>query len=114
MGKLRAVFHVDEPAKWPLTLSSVRNFLNHVGRDGATVEVVANAAGVAIFPVPAAELAEQLAALAHDGVRFVLCRNALRSQGIDEADLPPFVTVVPAGITEVVRRQQEGYSYIKP
>lgn len=114
MEKLKAVFHIDEAAKWSLVLSNVQNFLKHVGHDGAKVEVVANADGVAVFPSPAAALAEQMAALAHDGVRFVLCRNALRSHDIDESALPAFVTVVPAGITELVRRQREGYSYIKP
>jgi len=48
------------------------------------------------------------------GVKFVACRNALKGQLVDEESLPDFVTVVPAGITEIVRKQAEGYAYIKP
>jgi len=28
--------------------------------------------------------------------------------------LPDFITVVPAGITRIISKQAEGYSYVKP
>jgi len=33
---------------------------------------------------------------------------------LEEKSLHPFVTVIPAGITEIVKKQAEGYGYVKP
>ena len=43
--------------------------------------------------------------LAEKGVEVLACRNSLRSLNMAEEDLAGFVRVVPAGITELVRRQ---------
>jgi intracellular sulfur oxidation DsrE/DsrF family protein len=48
------------------------------------------------------------------GVQFVACRNSLVGNKIDEKVLPGFVKVVPAGVTELIKKQSEGYAYIKP
>jgi uncharacterized protein len=58
--------------------------------------------------------------LSKKGVRFRACRNSLnkmKTEGrisITESELPDFIEIVPAGITEVIRRQHEGYAYLKP
>ena len=48
------------------------------------------------------------------GVRFVACQNTMRQRTLGQADLLPGVGTVPSGAYEIVRRQQEGYSYFKP
>jgi intracellular sulfur oxidation DsrE/DsrF family protein len=45
--------------------------------------------------------------------RVVACRNSLRSKGIEESLLPKGVQVVNAGVAEIVRRQGEGWIYIR-
>ncbi|MGD1076474.1 MAG: DsrE family protein, partial [Thermodesulfovibrionales bacterium] len=52
--------------------------------------------------------------LSKRGVLFLACRNALTAQQIGAESLPDFVTIVPAGITEIVKRQADGFAYIKP
>ncbi|MNE94913.1 DsrE/DsrF-like family protein [compost metagenome] len=47
-------------------------------------------------------------------VLFVACNNALKANFISKEALPSFVTIVPAGVLELVNKQHEGYSYIKP
>ncbi|MBC7342277.1 MAG: DsrE family protein [Clostridia bacterium] len=63
---------------------------------------------------PGLPLIDRMNELAHMGVRFAACRNALRSHSISEDRLPEFCQVVPAGITEIAKKQTEGYAYIKP
>ena len=47
-------------------------------------------------------------------VRFVVCKNSLKGLGIDEKNIPEFISVVPAGVTELARKEREGYAYLKP
>ena len=52
--------------------------------------------------------------LSNHNVKIIACRNALRANAISEDVLPIFITVVPAGITRIIKKQSEGYSYVKP
>ncbi|HHY41379.1 MAG TPA: hypothetical protein GX514_00790, partial [Thermoanaerobacterales bacterium] len=40
--------------------------------------------------------------------------NALAAHGIQKENIIEFVDVVPAGVLELVKKQNEGYAYIKP
>jgi uncharacterized protein len=41
-------------------------------------------------------------------------RNALAKQSLAAADLVEGCEIIPAGIVELIRLQQEGFAYIKP
>ncbi len=45
--------------------------------------------------------------------KVVACRNSLRAKSIDESSLPKGTIVVNAGVAEIVRRQSEGWIYLK-
>lgn len=114
MDVLKVLFHVNENDKWPVALTNASNFLKDVGPGNAEVVVVANGAAVSAYADAAGGLVERMNELAAAGVLFEACRNALGMQDIAEDTLPPFVSVVSAGITEIARRQARGYAYIKP
>ncbi|WOK04488.1 DsrE family protein [Imperialibacter roseus] len=44
---------------------------------------------------------------------IIACQRALRSQQIDPEQLPAGVQVVPSGLAQIVRRQTEGWAYLK-
>ena len=52
--------------------------------------------------------------LSRRGVAFLACKQALNAQDIHIEQLPFFVNVISAGMTEMVRLQAEGFAYIKP
>ncbi len=121
MEKLKALFHVDERMKWRLTLANTKNFIQDVGVEHVIVEIVANAAAVQLFDSneedidkDSHELLQQMKELSNQNVMIIACRNALKANSIHEELLPDFITVVPAGITRIISRQTEGYSYVKP
>lgn len=130
MDRLKVLFHVNEPERWQRTLLNIKNFVKDVGQEHADIEVVANGAAVSAYAErelitgscenstgcgkTSGDLLEQMNILAKMGIKFVACRNALRMHSIDEKILQSFVRVVPAGITEIVKKQAEGYAYIKP
>lgn len=111
---MKVLFHINEPDFWPRVIINVSNFLRDVGPGRASVEVVANGAGVLAYSLDKQDVIKQMEELHGQGVAFIACRNALKMHGISEQALPSFVTVVPAGITEIVEKQALGYAYIKP
>ncbi|NHM28406.1 hypothetical protein G7K71_15775 [Desulfofundulus sp. TPOSR] len=128
MSRFKVLFHVNESDKWQRALVSITNFLNDVGQGNADIEVVANSEAVSVFRnrclltggggqccgTASGSLMDQMKKLSEMGVSFVACRNALKAQYVDEESLPNFVAVVASGITEIARKQTEGYAYIKP
>lgn len=49
----------------------------------------------------------------HDqGVQFRVCNNSMHALGVSADDLYGFMTVVPAGILQIVKKQMQGYAYI--
>ena len=51
--------------------------------------------------------------LQNGGVVFAACSNTLRGFHIDVKQLIPGVLVVDSGVAEVVRRQEQGWAYLK-
>lgn len=122
---LKCLIHVNESERWPVAVGNIINLLNDVGDANISVIVVSNGAGVKGYISCAEEGAgicvsdtmdplKKMEELSKRGVRFLACRNALKANNIDEKNLPAFVEVVPAGMTELIKRQKEGFAYIKP
>ncbi len=47
------------------------------------------------------------------GVIFAICNNSMKRLNVSASRLLPGVQIVPVAIMEVVKKQEEGYSYIK-
>ncbi len=118
MEKLKVIFHVNEKEKWDVALKNITNLIKDVGEGNLDILVLANGPSVGAYVDPIK--IQTMEDLAKKGVRFLACRNSVKmmcSEGvicISEEGLPSFVTVVPAGITEIIKRQHEGYAYVKP
>ncbi|MEC4684461.1 MAG: DsrE family protein [Nitrospirota bacterium] len=118
MSKLRVIFHVNETLKWDVALANITNLLRDVGDSGAEVLVLSN--GPSVEAYADGEKMKKIEELAGHGVKFLACRNSLKNlcaSGtlcLNEENLPVFIGVVPAGVTELIRRQAEGFAYIKP
>lgn len=115
MESFKAILHVNELNKWSATLANASNLLIDLADNDVEVIVLANGAAVRYYNTELTEMdSEKLAALSEKGVHFTACNNALTAQNLRKDVLYPFVNIVPAGITELVRKQHEGYAYIKP
>ncbi|TGA98279.1 hypothetical protein E4665_08510 [Sporolactobacillus shoreae] len=110
MTLYHVIFHIDEEEKWPLLLGNVKNLLKE--NMAIEIEVLANAVAVSDYQLE--PFIDQMRNLSQQGVQFVACQNALNAQHIVKNDLPAFVSVVPAGVAELVKKQSSGYAYIKP
>ena len=117
MADYKVVFHLDEPSKGRAeqALANIANLLNDLGDGNVTVELLANGGGVRALARDADEQTrQQVETLAKRGVRFVACANSLEHLNMQPEDLLDLVQVVPAGVSELVKKQAEGWAYIRP
>ena len=108
------VFHVDDPGRWAHALRNVSNLIDALNGEPWAIEVLANGEAVRFYVSDNAQTGVELMnTLAARGVVFAACNNALRASRIAPESLPGYVTLVPAGVLELARKQREGYAYIK-
>ena len=48
-----------------------------------------------------------------NGVIFAVCENTMNKMQISKDQLVPLSTTVDSGVSEVIRKQEAGYAYIK-
>ena len=116
MLEYKVIFHIDELNKWKLLLANANNLLNAIDNKKYHVVVLANAEAVKYYD-PAQNLdtdINTLKLLNNKGIEFVACNNALMANHMEKTNIIPFVNIVPAGVVELVDKQNEGYAYIKP
>ncbi len=108
------VVHLDEAdeAKHEAVTRNVANLLGDLG-EAAEVELVTHGPGVDLCLADSPQ-AEAVGALIARGVVVAACENTLRAQGIDARRLAPGVVTVPSGIGELVRKQRQGWAYVRP
>ena len=113
--KARVVVQVSEadPARWNLVLNNVRNLQDDLGAANVEIEVVAYGPGIGMLKLDAVSNSRVSDAI-KAGVQISACENTMRNQKLARADMHPNVSYVPAGVTEIVRRQREGWAYLRP
>jgi intracellular sulfur oxidation DsrE/DsrF family protein len=59
-------------------------------------------------------VAARIASAMKSGIKVVACENTLAAQKLAKADMLPDIGYVPAGVVELMKKQQQGYAYIRP
>lgn len=113
--KARVVVQVSEadPARWNLVLNNVKNLQDDLGAANVEIEVVAYGPGIGMLKLDAVTNSRVTDAI-KAGIQVAACENTMRNQKLARADMHPNVSYVPAGVVEIVRRQQEGWAYLRP
>lgn len=115
MAEYKVIFHINEEDKWETVLSNATNLWNDLGKDMLEIIILVNGKAVQSYIKENERLKnKKVESLLENNVRFQACHNALRGNDLTESDIHSFVEVVPAGVSELVKRQHEGYAYIKP
>lgn len=113
--KARIVLQVsdNDPAKWNLALNNARNAQNDLGKDKVDLEIVAYGPGINMLKMDAT-IANRVSQAIGTGISIVACENTMTAQKIVKADMNPSVSYVPAGVIQLMKRQQQGWAYIRP
>lgn len=103
----------NNPAVWNLALNNARNVQQELGNGNVDVEIVAYGPGIQMLKWES-EVASRVKEAYEDGVTISACGNTMKAQKLTDKDLEPHVKVVKAGVIEIMARQREGWSYVRP
>jgi uncharacterized protein len=115
LAKQGVVIQISEnnPAIWNLALNNAKNIQQELGKDNVNIEIVAYGPGIAMLAFDS-EVAPRLKQASADNIALLACGNTMKSRKLTEKDMDNHIRVVPAGVVEIMNRQREGWSYIKP
>ena len=111
----RVVVQVSDGAvtNWNLALNNVHNIQAELGAANVDIEVVAYGPGIGMLKLDS-PVANRVAEVAAAGVKVVACENTMRGQHLSHSDMLDGIGYVSAGVVEVMQRQQQGWSYVRP
>ena len=130
-GKQKVVYHInyDNAKRQAGAMRNIQNHINAVGAENLDLKVVMHGKGLSLLLEPDAapdtklkngnatdKMQAKVAGLKDQGVNFAVCANTLRGKKIDMDDLYDVSkgNIVPSGVAEIAKLQQQGYSYIRP
>lgn len=113
--KEKVIFQVSDasPKTWNLALNNVKNVQKALGKDKTEVELVVYGPGIGMLKLDS-EVGNRVDAAVKDGVKIVACENTMHGQHLTKDDMLPTIGYVPGGVIELMMKQKEGYSYIRP
>ncbi|MEZ4921014.1 MAG: DsrE family protein [Saprospiraceae bacterium] len=100
-----------DPKVYEGTLRQLNNLLN--AAPNAKVEVVCHSGGLQFLMTKDNPNLEKIAEFAARGVDFAACENTMTRWKVSREELVKDCRTVPAGLLEVVMKQEKGYSYLK-
>lgn len=102
-----------DPSKWNMALNNARNVQAAIGVDKVDVEIVAYGPGIGMLKLDS-EVGDRVDKAIGEGIKVVACQNTMKGMGLAEADMLSSIGYVPAGVVEIMHKQQEGYAYVRP
>jgi uncharacterized protein len=111
----KVVFQVsdNDPAKWNLALNNARNVQADLGKEKVDVEIVAYGPGLAMLKADSKVVA-RLAQALDNNIGLMACENTMRNTKVQKADMYGGISYVDAGVVHLMKRQREGWAYIRP
>jgi intracellular sulfur oxidation DsrE/DsrF family protein len=102
----------NDTLAWKGLMNNLRNLKEGWG-DSLTLEVVAHGPGIEFLMTGKTTQQEKIIAMKKLGIIFYACENTMREKNISHDRIIAQADFVRMGIGHIVRRQEEGWSYIK-
>ena len=114
-AKHRVIFQVsdNDPARWNLALNNARNVQADLGAQNVQIEIVAYGPGLNMLKAES-PVAGGLAAALDTSVSLIACENTMQNNKVSRDEMYGGIKYVQAGVTHIMRRQAEGWAYIRP
>jgi intracellular sulfur oxidation DsrE/DsrF family protein len=111
--KHKVVFHLTSSDT--LVHKAILKQLNNVlqAAPNTRLEVVCHANGIDFLTSAKTRNGAKIREMKARGVDFVACENTLRDRNMKREEIVKEARMVPVGVLELVRRQEQGWSYIK-
>ncbi len=109
----RIVFQLndEDSRKWHTVLANINNVQEELGKVEVAVVVIGPALGMLKADALTANKVQDAMAA---GVRFVACGNSMQAQKLEKDDMIEKIDYARAGYVEIMRLQQQGWTYLRP
>ena len=113
--KYKVVLQVSDadPAKWNLALNNANNIQHDLGKDNVEIEIVAYGPGLAMLKGES-KVAGRLAQALDNSIGLLACENTMRNTKVTKADMYNGISYVDAGVVHIMKREREGWAYVRP
>ncbi len=102
-----------ETMKWNLALNNAHNIQTELGAANVDIEIVAYGPGIGMLKLDS-PVANAVGEAAASHMKIFACENTMRAQHLSHSDMLDRIGYVSAGVVEIIKRQQQGWSYIRP
>ena len=111
----KVVFQISDSdaASWNLALNNVKNVQHELGAAHVQIEMVVYGPGLGMVRDDALS-ANRVTEAVQSGVQILVCENTMTGLQLTPADMHPLVGYVKAGVVQLMKRQAEGWAYIRP
>jgi len=104
----------NDPARWNMILNNTKNAQDDVGGpDKIDIEIVAYGPGINMLKKESV-VGERIGELVKTGVKVVGCENTMKGFKLSKDEMLATIGYVAAGVTELMKKQEEGWAYILP
>lgn len=93
-------------------LMQLRGLMQEFGSGELDLVVVAHGDGIGLVTNP--QYQDAVMGLVNDGASFLGCAVTLKRQQMSEENLLPGTGATPGALAEIIRRQHDGYAYLRP
>ena len=114
-AKNRLVMQVSDadPGKWNLALNNAKNVQTDLGAKNVEIEIVAYGPGIGMLKAESV-VGNRIGEAVAGGVKVVACENTMHNMKLGKADMLNGIDYAPAGVVEIMQRQQQGWAYVRP
>lgn len=77
------------------------------------MEIVAFGPGIGMLKAES-EVGNRIQEATEAGVAAMACQNTMNKQKLTQEDMMGVVGCVPSGVVEIMKKQQQGYAYLRP
>ena len=103
----------NDPGKWNLALNNAKNIQSDLGAANVAIEIVAYGPGIHMLKMDSPVSGRVDQALS-SGIKVVACENTMRNAKLTKTDMLNNIGYVPAGVVELMQKQQQGWAYLRP
>ena len=113
--KEKVVIQVSDAdtGKWNLALNNAKNVQTAFGADKVDIEIVAYGPGIGMLKMDSV-VANRVDESKKSGIAIVACQNTMKTMKLTDADMLTNTSYVPSGVVEIIKKQGQGYAYIRP
>jgi len=102
-----------DPAKWNLALNNAKNVQQAYGADNVEVEIVVYGPGIAMLKSDSVS-ANRIEEAKLANITILACENTMKNNKLTKDDMLPNTSYVAVGVAEIIKKQREGYAYVRP